>query len=110
MIAIGKVYLHKNMNNETVNIVYQSDTTGQKIGNMYSVDYENGVVYFSSYQDQIVVTYEYLDSAIFSEMLTDKSIAQEGLLESIGISTVQEEIEMYQINVIPTINIGVIYE
>jgi hypothetical protein len=110
MIAIGKVYLHSNMNNETINIVYQSDTTGQKIGNMYSVDYENGVVYFSSYQDQIVVTYEYLDSAIFSEMLTDKSIAQEGLLESIGISTVQEEIEMYQINVIPTINIGVIYE
>ena len=110
MIAVGKVYLHNNMNSEIINIVYQSDTTGQKMGNMYSVDYENGVVYFSSYQDQIVVTYEYLDSAIFSEMLTDRSIAQEGLLESIGISTVQEEIEMYQINVIPTINIGVIYE
>ena len=110
MVTLGKIQLHHNMNNETINIVYQSDTTGQKIGNMYSVNYEDGVVYFSSYQDQIVITYEYLDSAIFSDMLTDKSIAQEGLLESIGISTIQEEVEMYQINVIPTINIGVIYE
>lgn len=110
MITAGKVSLHHNMNNEVINIIYQSDTTGQKIGNMYSVDYENGVVYFSSYQDQITVTYEYLDSAIFSDMLTDKSIAQEGLLESIGINVIQEEVEMYQVNVIPVINVGVIYE
>ena len=91
-----------------LNIVYELNVDSKKTGNMYSVDYENGVIYFSSYQNTIKISYEFLDMSVFTEMLVTKNISTEGILQSMAIDEEEQEVSTYKITEIPSINIGVI--
>ena len=103
-----KIWFHTNLNNEMLNIVYELNVDSKKTGNMYSVDYENGVIYFSSYQNTIKISYEFLDMSVFTEMLVTKNISTEGILQSMAIDEEEQEVSTYKITEIPSINIGVI--
>jgi hypothetical protein len=106
----NQIYFSSDMNNETVNITYGSTGNGKIIPNAYSVDQDNGVIYFSSYQNDIIIKYEFIDMAITTNMLTSKNISIEGVHEEIGISSIVKMISSFKIQDIPSINIGVIYE
>lgn len=106
----GVLFFSKDINNEILNITYESYGNGKIIPDIYSVDQESGVVYFSSYQNNIIIKYEFIDIGITTNMYTSKNISSEGVHESIGISEVTKTISNFSIEPIPVINIGVVYE
>ena len=104
------IYFNTKMDGETLNLLVETSASGRVLGDNYSVDYENGIVYFSSYQNNITISYEYLDMHITGQFYAKENISSDGILVEVGIIENEREIETFTVNQLPAISIGVIYD
>lgn len=106
----GIVFFNEKMNGQLVNIATETSSDGKVLGDNYSVDYVNGVVYFSSFQNDIKIRYEYLDMNLVGPIYTEKNISSDTNMINVGVDFIEKEIITFAVSEIPTVSIGVIYD